>query len=171
MKRIILFVSILLVIAIVATPATLFAEEAPPNILAVFLVKLSSLEKNLSTSGAPLTVHVIGAPAVASELQGMSGSPIGSSSLGEVTSSDALPGTAPSILFVGSSSMVGQAAAYCAENKVLSFTSLSDQLKEGMVVGIGVEAGKPKVLLNLEATNNCGVEWNPAIMKIAQPVQ
>jgi len=37
----------------------------------------------------------------------------------------------------------------------------------GISLGIGLEDGKPKILLNLSASKDEGIDWNPAILKIA----
>ncbi len=171
MHRTVRILVIIMILLGMAAGSRVLAETAPPNIVAVFIVKLTALEKNLATKGGALTVHVIGDEAVAAELQALQGNAIGSSTLGSVTSGAALPGSPPDILYVGSSGMIAQAAQYCRTNQVLSYTGLADQLLEGIVLGIGVEGGKPKVLLNLTASSECGVEWNPGIMRIAQAMQ
>lgn len=45
---------------------------------------------------------------------------------------------------------------------------VSDGATLGVVVG---DDGKPKILLNLTSSVEEGVDWNPAIMKVAQTIK
>jgi len=51
-------------------------------------------------------------------------------------------------------------------------TGKPDLVKEGVALGIGVGSdGKPKVILNLSATAEENLTWNPAILKMARIIK
>lgn len=143
--------------------------EPPADVVAAFVIKLSALEKNISSTGSDITVYVIGAPAVAAELEKGVGKAIGSSKLGSVKSGDSLPSEKPSILYVGNADMADQAIAYARSKKILTVTGVPDLFVKGTSLGIVIGSdGKPKVLLNKTASSAEGLNWNPAIIKIAE---
>lgn len=145
--------------------------EAPENLAAALLIKLSAFEKTVSSSGNVI-VYVLGAPKVAAELQKIVGETIGQSKLALVLFGDKLPEEKPNILFIGSSTRLVQALAYSRKNKILTVTGIPDLVKEGVTLGIGVgNDGKPKVILNLNSTIEENLLWNPAIMKVARTIK
>lgn len=143
--------------------------EPPADVVAAFVVKLSALEKNISSSGSDISVYVMGAPAVAQNLEKEVGHAIGSSKLGAVKSGDSLPSEKPTILYIGSAGTAEQAVSYARSQKVLSVTGSPDLFLKGVSLGIVIGSdGKPKVLLNKTASSAEGLNWNPAIIKIAE---
>lgn len=145
--------------------------EAPENLVAALLVKLSAFEKTISSSGNVI-VYVLGDPKVAVELQKVVGETIGQSKLALVLFGDKLPDEIPNILYVGKTTKLVQALAYSRKNKILSVTGIPELVKEGVTLGIGVgNDGKPKVILNLNSTIEENLLWNPAIMKVARTIK
>lgn len=155
------------------TNPILFSQiiEAPANVAAALLIKLSAFEKTVASQGE-VVVYVLGSPKVATELEKVMGQPIGQSRLGRVLSGNDLPQEKPSILYVGDPSKLIQAIGYSKANKILSATGIPDLVKQGVTLGMGVgNDGKPKVLLNLASTVEENCVWNPAIMKVARIIK
>ena len=87
-------------------------------------------------------------------------------------SGNSLPSSKPSILFVADNGKDDMATKYTQENKVLSATNIPDLVSKGVTLGFGVGSdNKPKILLNVNSSAKEGLDWNPAIMKVAQIVK
>jgi hypothetical protein len=158
-------------LSVVALPIFSQILDAPQNIAAALLIKLSAFEKTISSTG-DVMVYVLGAPDVASELQKVVGQSIGQSRLAKVKSGENIPAEKPDILYIGKTSKLTQAIAYTRNNKILSITGMPNLVMEGVTLGIGVGSdGRPKVVLNLSSTVEENLTWNPAIMKIARIIK
>ena len=97
---------------------------------------------------------------------------IGQANIKNVESGNNLPSTTPSILFVCDKSKVDEAIKYTQDNKILSATNLPDLVTGGVTLGFGVgDDNKPKILLNINSSAKEGLNWNPAIMKVAQIIK
>jgi hypothetical protein len=141
-------------------------KEAPANVAAAMVVKVIGFEKKVSSGD--VSIYVLGAPGVATELKKL----ITIANLKNVESGDALPASKPSALFVGNVTKADAAVKYSRDNKILSITSLPELVAKGVTLGFGIgEDGKPKILLNLASSAAEGLDWNPAILKVARTVQ
>ena len=166
----ILFAMIMLLVFVSASFAQV--SDAPSSVVAALTIKLAGFAQNVSGTAGDVTVYVLGAPDVAAELQKGVGKPIGKATLSKVESGTDLPATPPSILCVGDASKLDAAISFTQANKVLSVTGLTDLVAKGVTLGIGVGAdNKPKILLNLTSSNEEGISWNPAIMKVAKTIK
>jgi hypothetical protein len=146
-------------------------KKAPAEVAAAMLVKVAAFEKGLS-GGEVISIYVWGDAGVAAELQKGIGQLIGKSSLKSVESGNGLPTQKPSILFVGAAPNVDAALQYSHANKILSATGNPNLINKGITLGFGIgDDNKPKIFLNLNGSVQEGLEWNPAIMKIAKLVQ
>ena len=163
----IVFLSIILIIPLIAGTTV-----TPAKLVSAFIVKLASFEKNLSSSPGDITIYVMGAPEVAKELKTGIGKSIGKATLKNVISGDKLPDTKPSIFYIGDESKVDEVKNYCRSNKVLSVTGLPDLVAKGITLGVGIgEDGKPRILLNISSSVEEGLDWNPAILKVATTIK
>lgn len=147
------------------------SDEAPPKVIAALLIKLIPFEKNISGSSQDITIFVLGAPAVANELQAGVGKSLGKAKLARIDQGDELPAEKPAVLYVGDPAKVSEATQYSRTNKILSITGIPELVNKGVSLGIGVEGGKPKILLNLSTSVSEGLDWNPAIMKVATTIK
>jgi len=155
--------------AFVLSAPALFAQnfiQAPINIQSALFVKVLAFNKAIS-DGGDVKIHVIGAPDFAAELRGAIGMAIGSAKLTAVTEGPDLPASKPSAIYLGEPSKLGKVLSYTKANRVLSMTGAPDLVPKGVTLGIGVGDGKPKVLLNLTSSKEEGIDWNPAILKVA----
>ena len=151
-----------------ATPALATTPEtdATAKLQAALIIKLLPFYNNLGDKS--FTIHVVGAPEVAAQLKGAIGKKTGKAQLANVTSSDGLPSGSTDIIYIGSGAPDG--IAYAQKNKILSITGNPDFVAKGVTLGIGVENNKPKIFLNLSSSKAEGVDWNPAILRVAQTV-
>ncbi|MDJ0841767.1 MAG: YfiR family protein [Acidobacteriota bacterium] len=152
--------------ALALCAAPVHAEKAPANLQAALIIKLLPFYNNLGSK--EFTIHVVGAPEVANLLKGKIGSMTGKAKLVNVVSSDSLPGEKVDVLYLGTQIAAG--TAFAKENGCLSITGDPAQMPKGITLGIGLENSKPKVYLNLKSSKAEGVDWNPAILKVAKTV-
>lgn len=141
-------------------------DIAPPKIQAAIFLKLLAFSKDLGSAG-DISVHVIGSPEFADEMKKTVGREIGKSKIVSVEETSELPSRKPSVIYVGNPAKLEEIIAYSRSSKVLSITGIPDLVAKGVTLGIGVAEGKPKILLNVSASEKEGLAWNPAIMKIS----
>lgn len=144
--------------------------EAPFPLQAALFLKLLAFDKNIS-SGGSVTIHVVDAPEFAAEMKKAEGKPIGSAKLEKVTAGDNLPSEKPSVIYIGSSGKLSDVLKYTKENKVISITGNPDLVSKDVTLAVGTSGGKPKIMLNLSSTKDEGIEWNPAILKVAATIK
>jgi len=146
-------------------------ESAPPNIAAALTMKVVKYERNIS-GGGEVSIYVLGNPEVQAQLAQGIGKKIGSAVLKSVEGGDALPGNPPSILFVGSPSKLESALEYTRGQKILSATNIPDLVPKGVTLGLAVgDDGKPRIVINLTSSSEENLNWNAAIMKVAQTIK
>jgi hypothetical protein len=146
-------------------------QPAPAPVAATLIVKLAAFEKTLA-AGGDLSFHVTGDPGLAAELRKGVGLAVGRSRLARVSAGSGLPQEKPSVLVIGGSAALKEALAFTRSRKVLSATAVPEWVAEGVTLGVGIgNDGKPKVLLNLSSTVDEGLDWNPAILKLAKTIQ
>ncbi len=147
------------------------AKDAPPDVASALLIKLLAMEKNLSAAGE-VSIHVIGSPALAEAFSKAAGIPIGGAKLGKVTGGDVLPSYKPTVICLADASKAATVTEYTRREKVASITCAPQAVSAGVSLGVGVgDDGKPEVLLNMAASKAEGLNWNPAILKVAKTVE
>jgi hypothetical protein len=146
-------------------------KNAPANIAAALTYKVIKYEKNIESSGE-ISIYVLGAADIQSELKKGIDKQIGSSILKSVDGGDGLPASKPSVLFVGSESSLNAALDYSREHKVLTVTNIPGLVALGATLGIGIgDDGKPCILINLTSSVEENLNWNAAIMKVAKTIK
>ena len=158
-------VLVLLVVATAITPQVKAQSKAPAKLQAALILKLLAFYTNLG--GDPFTIHVIGAPDVAAELKGLVGKTAGKATLNGVTEGDAPSGDAK-VIYVGKD--VPGNTSFTQSKQVLSVTGDPAFVSQGVTLGIGIEGNKPKIILNLSSSKAEGINWNPAILKVAATI-
>jgi hypothetical protein len=161
---------ILLLVFLLASSGIVVAADAPANVAAPLCLKVLGLENQTQMAG-DITIHVIGSAEVAAALEEGVGQPVGLAKLVSVTSSDALPDSPPTVLFIASPGIADDAIAYTRQHKIISVTNLVDLVAKGITLGLGVEGSAPTILLNLSGSVEEGLMWEPAIMNIARTVE
>lgn len=144
-------------------------REAPAPVAAALAIKLMGFNNKLK---GDITVYVVGDQNIAQEMKKGVGKSIGAATLINVEVGDELPKSKPNIIFVCSVAKSQACIDYARKNKIMSVTGIPDLANKGVSLGIGVgDDGKPKILLNLSASAEEGIDWNPAIMKVAQTIK
>ncbi|OQX28128.1 MAG: hypothetical protein BWK80_01595 [Desulfobacteraceae bacterium IS3] len=141
-------------------------SNVPPQIQAALFLKLFAFNNDINKA-EHVSVHVIDAPDFAEEMKKAVGRAIGASKLTEVNESPDLPSSKPSVIYIGNPEKFDKVKTYSSENKVLTITGIPELVEKGVTLGIASFDGKPKILLNISASESEGVNWNPAIMKIS----
>ncbi|MFH2037016.1 MAG: YfiR family protein [Candidatus Zixiibacteriota bacterium] len=152
---------------------SLLAEDkpAPANVAADMTTKLLKMENKTSQAG-DITIYVMGDPDVAAILEELIGMEIGKSKIDKITMGDDLPKTKPTVLFIGDESKVDKAVEYTRAEKILSVTGIPNLISKGVSLGIGIsETLNFKIIINLPASNQEGLDWNPAILKLATVIE
>ena len=146
-------------------------SQAPPEEVARYTLKLAGLEKRISSLG-DVSIYVMNSKSMGDLFISKKSEKIGKSQLSTVMVSDDVPGFKVTILFIGAEANVEAAIAYARNNKVMTVTSLPELVERGITLGVGVDdTGKMQVLLNMTASKAEGLDWSPAIMKIAKVIQ
>jgi acylphosphatase len=168
MKKNVTLISLFAFVALLFATA-LAQKPAPANVAAALTVKIAGFNKNLS---GDITIYVVGNDDIASELKKAVGKPLGGGTLKSVTTGSGAPSSKPSIIFISNAGAVGAITKYSRANKVLTVTNDPGIVSDGATLGVVVgDDGKPKILLNLTSSVEEGVDWNPAIMKVAQTIK
>lgn len=161
----------LLFLSLVGGPLQAQMKNAPANIVAAMIVKVINFEKTIANSG-DITIYVLDAPEVARELKEAIGMSVGKSTLKAVTSGKTLPTDKPTVIYFDNASRLDAVIRHTHANKILSATGHPDLVNKGVTLGFGIgDDNKPKIILNPSASLEEGMEWNPAIFKIAKIVK
>jgi|TARA_B100000745_G_scaffold93046_1_gene58694 hypothetical protein len=142
------------------------AEGLPSAVQAKLIGKLVNFEKGISDKGKA-SIFVVGDNELAEQLSRFAGKRLGRVELTSVDSASQPPSTAYDVIYIGNDADVTSAIQYAREHNALTLTGNTSWVDQGISVGLAVEAGKPKILLNLSAAKAEGVDWNPAVLKIA----
>ena len=174
MKRFSSFIAIFLLAGLIHLSMTTItkAAEAPPDMASGLIMQMLTFEKSLMATGGDLTIHVIGSSAIADELRKSIGSSIAKCKLTVVTSSNDVPTEKVSVLVIADSKKVDKAIEYTRAKQIISITNNPDLVKKGISLGIGMnDTGGQSLLLNMTASKAEGLNWKPAILKIAKAVK
>jgi hypothetical protein len=151
----------------------IFSEDigiAPIPVQAAVFLKLLEFDKNIS-SGGSITIYVVGSPDFAAAMKKAEGKAVGAATIGKVIEGPGVPSEKPSVIYIGSESVLSQLQTYTSANKVLSITGNPEFVSKGVSLSVGISEGKPKIMLNLSASKDEGVDWNPAILKVAATIK
>lgn len=159
-----------IIIAMIAITSFSYAQkESPASVAAALTLKLAGFNNKLSGG---VKIYVVGNDVLASELKKGVGKPLGKATLSSVDAGADVPGSKYDIIVCGSSGKAGAVSKFAKSHKALSVTNIPSILSKGISLGIGVgDDNKPKILLNLTQSSEEGIDWNPAIMKVAETVK
>lgn len=149
------------------SPQVVAQDEAPANLQAALFLKILPMCTNLGSE--PFSIHVVGAPKVAAEFKELIGKTVGKASLAGVTEGSGPPSSPTKVVYVGDKA--GDLTQWSQANGALSITGKPALVNEGVTLGVGIEGGKPKILLNLSSTKAEKINWNPQILKVAATVE
>ncbi|MDM8540301.1 YfiR/HmsC family protein [Desulfococcaceae bacterium HSG9] len=139
---------------------------APEKLQAALFVKILAMSKEISST-ENVSIHVINASAVATQLRKAVGRKIGKSVLAAVNASDSIPAEPPTILYIGADTDTDKLVRYCRQNGVLSITGIPRLVKRGVTLGVGLSDNKPIILLNISSCKAEKITWNPTLLKLS----
>ncbi len=164
---------ILIGLLLVATVNTSYAgDNQAETVAAALIMQLVTFEKSLMSSDKDMKIHVVGSTALADALKKSVGWQIAKRKLSQVTVSNALPEERPDILCVTDSKIISEVIEYTRKEKIFSLTTDPKLVKKGISLGVSVDNnGKQKIIVNMTASSKEGLDWNPAILKVAKVVK
>jgi len=170
MKQIKMILSILS-LSLVCNSLNAQMKNAPASIAAAMIVKVIQFEKQIA-NGEDISVYVLDAPEVAGELEKAIGVSVGASTLKTVVSGKAIPTEKPSLIYCDADARLTEVLDYSRENKILSVTGHPKLVEQGISLGFGIgDDNKPKIILNMNASLEEGLDWKPAILKIVKIIK
>ncbi|MBK7859041.1 MAG: hypothetical protein IPJ65_10570 [Archangiaceae bacterium] len=172
-----------LVAAVALVGARVHAQEVPHQLALMVMLKVLTYDGNFALRGGAdfvvLVPYAKGEAARAEETvtkaeavdlhsinyRALKYVPVLVSELGSVKGSAVLlhPGA--------SAEMAKEALAFAAKAKLYSLAFDEGWVKEGAVLGVAGNAGKPQVLINVTAARGIGADFKPAVLKVARTFQ
>ena len=144
-------------------------KEVPANQVVPLTIKVLALNKSLKGN---IKIFVIGNDAIANELKKNIGNTIVAATISDVNAGNDVPSGKYEIVYVCNPSKVSAAKNYAKQNKSLTITNIPTLAFEGVTLGFGLDDDKKQIIfLNLTSSSEQGMEWNPAIMKVAQTIK
>lgn len=147
----------------------LASQEVPLNLQAAIFKKVFSMNAALGGSPSVAIVHAPGDDAeLAQALKEFSGAGINATAWPLAGAADKVDGYKVAYLTSGS----GSFAATCAAKGKLSICGDSDLVRAGKAtVGIGLNGGKPKILLKKSRVKAEGQEFNASLLSLAEVIE
>ncbi len=144
-------------------------KEVPANQVVPLTIKVLALNKSLKGN---VKIYVIGNDAIANELKKNIGNTIVAATITDVDAGNDVPSGKYEIVYVCNPGKVNAAKNYAKQHKSLTITNIPSLAFEGVTLGFGLDDDKKQVIfLNLSSSSEQGMEWNPAIMKVAQTIK
>lgn len=150
--------------------SSLYGQKAPAGMAAAIIIKILPFEKN-TLNAKDIDFFVLGSSELTNELQKTVGKKLGKLNVTAVNSGDELPSTKPSIMIIEDPKFTVQGIEYARTNKVLTITRFTDIQEQGVSVLIELVAQKPKIQISVEGSTAEGLQWSPAIFKIAHKLK
>jgi hypothetical protein len=159
------------------TSASAQVGKGSASFTAFNLVKIMAMEKNLSHAGKEVSVYVLNDSDLQSELEGMIGQTIGSATLKSVSGGGTMPSERPDVIYLGdpdkylmNSGLMQSILEYARGEKILTVTHEAMLIYKGITLGIASAGGTPKFYINLKSSKESGVDWNKAVIKLAETI-
>ncbi|MFH0882785.1 MAG: YfiR/HmsC family protein [bacterium] len=169
--------AIVLLLMLTASPAAAQVGKGSASFTASNLVKIISMEKHLSGAGKEVSVYVMNDPELTAELQKMVGQSIGQATLKVVAGGTKLPDNHVDVIYIGNpddylfnAALMQSFLQYTKDNKILSVTHEAMLIYKGVALGIGSMDGTPKFYINLRTSADTGLDWNKAVIKLAETI-
>ncbi|MFC1764777.1 YfiR/HmsC family protein [Planctomycetota bacterium] len=143
-------------------------SKAPANVQVALVAKLLAYNKTIS-KGGNVIVHVVGDGKIAAAMKPAIGRSVGKSKLSNVVEGPIPADKVPDLgaIFVGKADQWPAIQAYCCKHKIMSVSGLPELVGKGVSLIVGASNNKPKVILDIAASKQEGINWDPKILKIA----
>jgi len=143
-----------------------FTEELPARLQVALMSKIIAMENNLAAK-SDISIYVLDAPKITKLLQSEVGLKIGYSRLIKVDNGKKIPKMKYDIIYIGSFSQEEAAVDYAIRHNVMSLYPIIEGMHNSGSLGLGIKSGRPTFLLNIGQSKDEGLDWNPAILKVA----
>lgn len=144
-------------------------KDVPANQVVPLTIKVLALNKSLKGN---IKIFVIGNDAIANELKKNIGNTIVAATISDVDAGNDLPADKYDIIFLCNAAKVGAVKSYAKQHKSLTITNKPTLAFEGITLGFGLDDDNKQIIfLNLSSSSEQGMEWNPAILKVAQTIK
>lgn len=171
--------SLVLALVLCSTPHATADEMTNLDLASRIFLKILLLDRELaSKTSNRVIVGVIGSDAAHRAFSALRGQRLDQSKdfvLHDVVRYDSLEEVSrkpsPTVLYVGPDAEPEQVTKFTREHSVLSVTTIDEYLARGVSVGLTIEEGKPRVVLNLVNSNREGLRWNSKMLKISRVVR
>ena len=169
--------SLALALVLSSAPRALAEEMSNLDLASRIFLKILLLDRELaSKTSYRVVVGVIGSDAAHRAFSALRGHFLDQSHdfvLADVVHYDSLDADSPrpTVLYVGPDASPEEVTAFTRKNSVLSVTTVGEYLERGVSVGLTVENGKPRVVLNLLNSNREGLHWDSKMLKISRVVR
>lgn len=169
--------SLVLALVLSSAPRGVADELGNLDLASRIFLKILLLDRELaSKTSNNVVVGVIGSDAAHRAFSALRGQRLDQSQdfvLADVVRYESLDeiGKQPTVLYVGPDASPEEVTAFTRKNGVLSVTTVASYLTRGVSVGLTIENGKPRVVLNLVNSNREGLHWNSKMLKISRVVR
>ncbi len=176
-KRLIACLSLVLILALSSARPALADEMTNLDLASRIFLKILLLDRHLEQKTSNrIVVGVIGSDAAHRAFSALRGQRIDQSHdfvLAEVIRYESLDEVSPlpTILYVGRDASPEEVTTFTRRNSILSVTTVTGYLERGISVGLAIENGKPRVVLNLINSNREGLRWSSRMLKISRVVR
>jgi hypothetical protein len=166
-----------LALVLVAAPRGLAGEMSNLDLASRIFLKILLLDRELaSKTSNHVVVGVIGSDAAHRAFSALRGQRLDQSQdfvLSDVVRYDSLSSKSrrPTVIYVGADASPEEVTAFTRKYGVLSVTTVAEYLERGVSVGLSIEDGKPRVVLNLINSDHEGLRWNSKMLKISRVVR
>lgn len=169
MKTIINTKSVLALLCSLTLAMTCTAAPLPTPLTAALMLRISELEKNIS-SGQSITIVVINNQSLAKLLENKKGTVIGNKSyikdVIHLNNIKNLENYNANIIYVGRTEQMDTILDYAKTQQAITISSDINSIEQGIVLSLYDNEGIPGILLNLTASKSNSLNWNPDILNI-----
>lgn len=138
-----------------------YSTEVPVSLQVTILAKVLDFYTNIPSSNVEM--YVVKSSEMASGFTQM----IGKSKINSVKEGADPPTTKPVVIYCNDESKIDAVVQYARANKLLTMTGNIAFLAKGIMVGVDLVDGKPKINLNVKESKDLDIQWNPAMLKVA----
>jgi hypothetical protein len=169
-KNTILVVALSLLLGLLALPSKADDTALPARLNAALTLKIASYELHLSNQ-KHISILVLNDLELSKYLKERIGTKIGNSTLSYVNHDSDINNYTPDIIFVGQQNKLNNTLSYAHKNKVLTITKGKKLALSGVVLTLYDDEGIPGIILNLGASKENDLTWNPEILNFASTIK
>ncbi|AFV00903.1 YfiR/HmsC family protein [Simiduia agarivorans] len=144
------------------------AKPLPSQLTAAIILKLASLEARLQDE-KDISIWIINDPALARVLEKRVGKTIGRSTLRAVHT-DLPAGTRPDLVYINSQNKLPEFVARANQLGAISMTPFHNGNVKDVTVLIYDDQGLPAITINMPASRQLNLQWDPSVLEISDVI-